>query len=257
VQSYGFETSDSVAFDHDNHRVYHYSSFDWYWTLPRNFVGGPLVGQSSDTLSPESYSALSHYKNITENYGGVFFRGAPWSQFSFKLQALESGNVNYSPASGQEPSLLKQQSVTLSMVLQPMQALTVTNYYLLDRDHAARGGALVYESQTMRSKVNYQFTRALSARVIAEYDSTHANPEQTTLQHTKEFSSQALLTWLPHPGTAIYLGYSNDLQNLDRSLCYRLSSGRCDADASDLPHSNTMLNDGKQIFLKASYLLRF
>lgn len=257
VQSYGFETSDSVAFDHDNHRVYHYSSFDWYWTLPRNFVGGPLVGQSSDTLSPESYSALSHYKNITENYGGVFFRGAPWSQFSFKLQALESGNVNYSPASGQEPSLLIQQSVTLSMVLQPMLALTVTNYYLLDRDHAARGGALVYESQTMRSKVNYQFTRALSARVIAEYDSTHANPEQTTLQHTKEFSSQALLTWLPHPGTAIYLGYSNDLQNLDRSLCYRLSSGRCDADASDLPHSNTMLNDGKQIFLKAFYLLRF
>lgn len=109
----------------------------------------------------------------------------------------------------------------------------------------------------MRSKVNYQFTRSLSARVIAQMSSTLVNPAETSLQRTKQFSSQALLTWLPHPGTAVYLGYTNDLQNIDRSLCSQLTGGGCDPNNTALPRGDAMLNDGKQLFLKASYLFRF
>jgi hypothetical protein len=65
------------------------------------------------------------------------------------------------------------------------------------------------------------------------------------------------MTWLPHPGTAVYVGYNNEMQNLDRALCNRLASGRCDANNTVAPRSPTMLDDGKQIFIKASYLLRF
>ena len=89
----------------------------------------------------------------------------------------------------------------------------------------------------MRSVVNYQFTRSISARLVAEYDSTLANPAETSLLRTKEFASQALLTWLPHPGTAIYIGYSDDLQNLDRSLCNRLPSGSCDPEQYHPPRA--------------------
>jgi len=86
--------------------------------------------------------------------------------------------------------------------LQPLRQLT--GQYLPARPRPRRSnGALVYESQTFRTKVNYQFTRALSARVIVEYDSTLANPAETSLLRTKEVSSEVLLTWLPHPGTAI------------------------------------------------------
>jgi len=109
----------------------------------------------------------------------------------------------------------------------------------------------------MRSKVNFQFTRSLSARVVVEYDSTLANPAETSLLHTKQFASQALITWLPHPGTAIYVGYSDDLQNLDRGLCNRLLTGACDPNNTTPPRAAPMLNDGRQIFVKASYLLRF
>jgi hypothetical protein len=70
-------------------------------------------------------------------------------------------------------------------------------------------------------------------------------------------STEALLTWLPHPGTAIYLGYNNDVQNLDRTLCDRLMNGRCDPNNTVQPRSSNYLQDGKQIFLKVSYLLRF
>jgi hypothetical protein len=257
IQIFGLETSQNIAFDHQGGRVYHYSSFDPYFTFPRNFVFAPVVGQSSDTLSPQSYSALSKYTNFTENYGGIVFRGAPYPQFSFNINAYRSGNVNYNPAAGHAPSLLNEETAQVYVTLQPIRQLTVDNTYLLDRDHSVANGAFVYEVQTFRTKVNYQFTRALSARVIVQYDSTLANPAETSLKRTKQIGTEALFTWLPHPGTAIYVGYNNDLQNLAPSLCNRLPGGACDPDNTVAPRSTNFLNDGKQIFVKASYLFRF
>ena len=256
-QSFGLETNQNFAFDHQGDRVFHYSTFDPFWLLPRNIVIAPIFGQNSDTVSPLNYAGLTNFKNLTENFGGFVFRGAPWSQFNFNLQAIRGGNVNYNPAAGQIPSLLNEETVQLLFTVQPVHPLTADNTYLLDRDHAVSNGAFVYEAQTMRSVVNYQFTRAISARLVAEYDSTLANPAQSSLLRSKEFATQALLTWLPHPGTAVYIGYSNDLQNLDRSLCNRLPGGVCDANNTTPPRAGPMLNDGRQIFIKASYLFRF
>jgi hypothetical protein len=256
-QSFGLETDQNIAFDHQGDRVFRYSIFDPFWLLPRNIVFAPIFGQNSDTVSPASYAGLTYFKNFTENLGGFVVRGAPWSQFNFNLQLIRSGNVNYNPAAGQIPSLLKEETVQLLFTVQPVSRLTFDNTYLLDRDHAVSNGAFVYEAQTMRTKVNYQFTRSISARLIAEYDSTLVDPAQTSLPRTKQFASQALLTWLPHPGTAVYIGYSNDLQNLDRSLCNRLHNGSCDPNNTTQPRAGAMLNDGRQVFIKASYLFRF
>jgi hypothetical protein len=90
-----------------------------------------------------------------------------------------------------------------------------------------------------------------------EYDSTLANPAETSLLRTKQVGTEALFTWLPHPGTAVYIGYNNNLQNLDRALCNRLPGGACDPDDTIAPRSPQFLNDGRQIFIKASYLFRF
>jgi hypothetical protein len=256
-QSFGLEASQEVAFDHAGNRVFRYSTFDPFWLLPRNIVFAPLIGQNSDTVNPADYDGLTGFRNFTENFGGIVFRGQPWSQFNFNLQAIRGGNVNYNPVSGRAPSLLDQQSVKLLFTLQPIHRLTIDNTYLLDRNHTVSTGAPVYEAQTMRSKVNFQFTRSISARIVVEYDSTLVNPAETSLLRTKEFASQALLTWLPHPGTAIYIGYNNDLQNLDRGLCNHLSTGSCDPDNTTPPRAGPLLNNGRQIFIKASYLFRF
>jgi hypothetical protein len=257
IQVFGLETNQNIAFDHQGDRVYHYSSFDAFVTLPRNIVFAPIVGQNSDTVGPPSYPMLTTYKNFTENYGGFVARGAPWAQLNYNITALRGGNVNYNPVAGQPPSLLNQEIAQVYVTLQPIRQLTADNIYLLDRDHSVADGAFVYEVQTFRTKVNYQFTRAMSARVIVEYDSTLANPAETSLKRTKQIGTEALFTWLPHPGTAIYVGYNNDLQNLATSLCNRLPGGACDPDNTVAPRSTNFLNDGKQIFVKASYLFRF
>jgi hypothetical protein len=257
IQSWGLETNQNLAFDHQGDRVYHYSSFDPLLLLARNIVIAPIGGENSDTVGPPSYPLLKAYKNFTENYGGVIVRGAPLTQLNLNIVAFRSGNVNYNPVAGTIPSLMNQQTVQALFTVQPIRQLTADNTYLLDRDHSVADGGLVYESQTFRTKVNYQFTRAFSARVIVEYDSTLANPQETSLSRTKELQTEALFTWLPHPGTAIYVGYNNDLQNLDRSLCNRLPNGSCDPNNTTPPRSPDLLNDGRQIFVKASYLFRF
>jgi hypothetical protein len=257
IQSYGLETQQNIAFDHQHNRVYHYSTADPFFLLPRSFVMAPIGGQHSDTVGPQDGYPLDHNVNFTENVGGVVVRGAPFAQLNFNLQAIRSGNVNYNPVAGGVPFLMKQETVQMLFTLQPIRQLTDDNTYLLDRDHNQHTGAFVYESQVLRTKLNYQFTRAFSARMIVEYDSTLANPQETSLQRTKEVQTQALLTWLPHPGTAIYVGYNNDIQNLSRGLCNRLAGGGCDPGNPAPPRSPFYLNDGRQFFVKASYLLRF
>ena len=262
VQTYGLETTLTTSWDHQGNRVHSNEQFDVFAALARNVILAPLFNFSSDTLTPGEYPALPFNRNFAENAAGGVVKGAPISQISYNIVYLTSGNVNYNPpASTGAPFLLHQNYLQALVTLQPIHALTIDNTYLFDRDRAAHPYAvnapLAFENQTLRTKLNYQFTRAFSARVIVEYDSTLVDPLQTSLVRTKTVSSSALLTWLPHPGTAIYLGYNNNLDNYDHTLCTRGLGNQCSTDSPILPRSTQYLNDGRQIFLKASYLLRF
>jgi hypothetical protein len=57
------------------------------------------------------------------------------------------------------------------------------------------------------------------------------------------------VTYMVHPGTAVYVGYNSNLQNLDPSL----------ANTPDglLRTRDRFLNDGRQVFVKISYLFRY
>jgi Domain of unknown function (DUF5916) len=257
IQTFALDALQYIAWDHQGNRLYRYSTFSPYITFARQMTIAPQIGQNSDTLGPQDGYPLTHNVNFSENFGGLVVRGAPYSQLNFTLEALRSGNVNYNPVAGTNPFLMNEELVQAVFTLQPIRQLTADNTYLLDRDHSVPNGALVYENQVFRTKINFQFTRSLSARVIAEYDSTLSNPAESSLPRTKQIGTQALFTWLPHPGTVLYIGYNNDLQNLDRSLCNRGLTGACDPNDPTPPRSSNYLNDGKQIFVKFAYLFRF
>ena len=257
IQSFALDGISLVGWDHQGNRLYRYFTFSPYVSLPRQFIIAPQLGQNSDTLGPQDGYPLQHNVNFTENFGGLVVRGSPYAQLNFSLTALRTGNVNYNPVPGGVPALLDAELVQALFSVQPFRQLTSDNTYLLDRDRSVANGAFVYENQVFRTKINYQFTRSISARVIAEYDSTLANPAETSLQRRKQIGTQALFTWLPHPGTVLYIGYNNDLQNLDRALCNRGLDGACDPSNPSLPRADSYLNDGKQIFVKFSYLFRF
>jgi hypothetical protein len=58
-----------------------------------------------------------------------------------------------------------------------------------------------------------------------------------------------LFTYLLTPGTAVYVGYNSNLQNLDPTLA-RTPDGL-------LRTRNSFINDGRQFFIKLSYLFRY
>ncbi|MGI4855201.1 MAG: carbohydrate binding family 9 domain-containing protein [Janthinobacterium lividum] len=257
IQSYGVETNLRAAWNRRGERVFHYSNDDVFVALAHNTIIAPIFQQNSDSLGPADYSGLTRRVNFSENKGGLVLRSSPRPQVSLNIEAFHGATVNYNPVGDANPALLKEDSVNAMVTLQPISPLTIDNTYLLDRTSDAHTAAHAYESQTFRTKINYQFTRSFSLRAIVQYDSVARNALVSSLERTKQVGTQVLFTWLPHPGTALYAGYNSDLQNLNRNLCTRLMTGQCDSNYPIMPRSNAYLGDGREIFIKASYLLRF
>jgi hypothetical protein len=129
-----------------------------------------------------------------------------------------------------------------------MDKLQITNSYLLARLRTL-SGASIFDSHTIRSKWNYQYNRELSFRVIAQYSSVLSNPVYTSISPAKGLNGDFLVTYLVHPGTAIYLGYNSNLQNPDPTF---VSAGTPPSVAP-----NRFVNDGRVAFIKVSYLFRY
>ena len=95
--------------------------------------------------------------------------------------------------------------------------------------------------------MNYQFSRALSVRGIVDYNAILPNESLVALERRKHLTGDALLTYLVHPGTALYIGYTDGYDNLQldaSSGSFRLGGA-------------PTLSTGRQVFVKTSYLFRF
>jgi hypothetical protein len=106
-----------------------------------------------------------------------------------------------------------------------------------------------FNNHIFRSKWNYQFTPAFSFRVIAQYSGLLANPAQSSLTTTKNMNFDFLFTYMPHPGTAVYVGYNSNLENLVAGLCNQLPrSTTCAPNGPGLVRSDSFINDGRHLF---------
>lgn len=108
-------------------------------------------------------------------------------------------------------------------------------------------------------KLHYQFTRELSLQLITQYNGQLANPHYTSLTTMKNLNFDLLFTYLLHPGTAIYVGYNSNLEKVPPGLCAQpLGGSECDPSGIGLLRTrNQFTNDGRQIFMKLSYLFRW
>jgi hypothetical protein len=138
----------------------------------------------------------------------------------------------------------------LTISVRPISSLRIDNTYLFSRLRERDSAAAIFNNHIIRTKWNWQFNRELSFRMILQYSATLANPTLTSLATTKQFNADFLLTYLIHPGTAIYVGYNSDLQNIDPALQVVPGSGL-------LRTRDHLINDGRLFFVKVSYLFRF
>jgi hypothetical protein len=174
--------------------------------------------------------------------------------------------INSSPYN--QPFVTREDTAQASLTLRPFQPLKIENTYLFDRLRAGDSAFLAAQAQfpgagrgifndhILRSKWNWQFTPQLSVRVILQYNALLAGTPgvgspYTYLPTSREFNADFLITYLVHPGTAIYVGYNSDLQNLNVVPMTPTAPGYVTNTARGY------INDSRQFFVKVSYLFRF
>ncbi len=166
------------------------------------------------------------------------------------------------------PFLVHEDNARASIILRPIKPLKIENTYLFERLRAPNNaftfeqarypgiGRGILNDHILRSKWNWQFTPQLSLRVILQYNGLLAGTPGVGSPYTyettaREFNADVLVTYLVHPGTAIYVGYNSDLQNLN---AVRATPG---VPGYVTDTANGYLNDSRQFFVKVSYMFRF
>jgi hypothetical protein len=167
-------------------------------------------------------------------------------------------SINYSPADGLTPFLGDSSETEIGFTLHPKPRLSVgESYYFVnlrtrgDTEPVANflpGTHTVYGNHLMRTKVNYQFSRALSVRTILDYDALLSNPALLSDAPYKRLTGDFLLTYQLNPGTALFCGYTSNYENINRDPLAPYTLGRFGP-----PSTLT----GRQFFVKISYLLHF
>jgi len=241
--------------DHSGTRLEWYGNVNWRFVLSGSSNFGVYANLGHERLRPVDYSTLITDRDYTHYQRGF------WFNYGFFKPLVLSSEINWGQATNYDtsigpPVLAKANNIQFQATVRPFKGLTIDNTYLLTRLRDVNSNANMFNNHILRSKWNYQFTRALSLRFIGQYNSVLSNynanfPQYalSSLPPAKQFNADFLLTYFVHPGTALYVGYNSDLQNLP---------GQPTVDGlgnlTRLPEH--FINDGRQVFVKISYLFQ-
>jgi Domain of unknown function (DUF5916) len=220
------------------------------------FSAGLNLGQ--DRLRPIDYSALPADVEYQEHTGYVNFSSAPLPYLALGGGFSTGTVINYQPPSNQGPGPVNVTSPSLRLEIKPIRFLDLQNSYVFSHFTTLNNGDLVYDNHQLITHWNYQVNKAVSFNFIGQYIATMPDPQYTNLTSAKTLFADALFTYMPHPGTAFYVGYIGNFANIGRNLCTWQSPGVCNSSEPILaPSGSTLINDGKTVYVKLSYLLRF
>ncbi len=256
--SHNFSIYTEQDWDHTGLPLDSVLDFSYNLQFNRDTSFSPFLNVSNDRLRPSDYSALTQNVEYRSQTAGVDFYTSPVPQFAFSASGYAGQTVNYNPPTNLPPQPVNVQSANMGLDVKPLLDLDLQNSYQFDRFRSPGSTLIAYDNHQVVERWNLQVNKALSVRLIGIYQATLPNAQYTSLQNTKNLYGNALITYMPHPGTAFYLGYTTDAQNLNRSLCTRLPDGTCDPNGVFLPRTgSSMLNDSRTFYMKLSYLLRF
>lgn len=225
------------------------------------------------TLSVSRGEAYERFDNIgfRKHSGYVLASTQPYKWISFSARYTQGIGENFFPARTLvpfQPFLGNARRVNFGLTLRPSSRFRLDETLIYSKLGTRAGstpqgsapGHNIFNNYLNRTKLNYQFTKELSLRLILDYNATIANTSLVDLQTnlgsfdggpivpTKQFTTDVLFTYLLHPGTAVYLGYNNGYSDLT------LRPGAPPfVTAQGAPNNS----NSRLFFVKLSYLLRF
>jgi uncharacterized protein DUF5916 len=196
-----------------------------------------------DVLRPADFPALPQNRSFHQRSYGAIASSTHLRWLRLTARIERGTRLHYIPPAGQPPALAAYDRIESGISVRLPPGLNIDNTYLFERNSTLERGARMYSSQVLRTKWNWQLNRALSVRVIAEYDALAANPLLTSSRTAARLNADFLFSYLVHPGTALYVGWNS---NLTRPW-YAAAGAPTDQ----------FVNDTRQLFVKMSYLVRY
>ncbi len=244
----------------DHHGVpldfYFNPSFNFNFKSRTSFNLNTSLGQ--DRLRPIDYSTLTQDVEYHSHTAGFNFYTSPVPYVAVGGGYYGGTVVNYEPPAAQGPGPVNVTSPDLNLEVKPSHFFDLQNSYIYTHFTDLNNGDLVYDNHQVITRWNYQMNQAVSVNLIGQYISTLPDPHYTDLANSKTLFADALFTYMPHPGTALYVGYIGNFANINRSLCTFEAPGQCNPNDPILaPTGSSLMNDGKTVYVKLSYLFRF
>ncbi len=258
ILSHGPNFYTERIWDHTGLPLDFYFIPSYYIDFRHNTSFSAALVQGQDRLRPIDDSAVASNVEFHSSVGNVSLYSAPVPYLAMGLGYSAGNEINYSPPGNQGPGPVDISAIGGNLEVKPFRPIDLRNNYVYTHFTQPGTNALVYDNHELTSRWNYQVTRAASFNLIGQYISTLPHPDLTSVPNTKTLFADALFTYMPHPGTALYFGYLGNFANLDRALCIRQSDGECNTNQPILPTATgPLMNDGKTIYIKLSYLLRY
>ena len=258
VLSHGPTIYTERIWDHTGLPLDFYINPSYGMTLKYRTSVSANIDLGQDRLRPVDYLALKHNVEYHSHTSGVNFYSSPVSYIAVGGGFYKGTVINYSPPAGSGPGPVNVASPNLNVEVKPVSSLDLQNSYVYTHFTNLTNGTVVYDNHELISRWNYQMTKSISFNLIGQYIATLPHPEYTDLPNSKTLFADALFTYLPHPGTAVYFGYIGNFANINRALCTRNVNGACNIEDPILPTTySSLMNDSKTIYLKITYLLRF
>lgn len=225
------------------------------WIVRPNFAI-ELRGQTELAVNHTEAFELFQRRGFRKRTTGLAFSTQRLNWLALSGSYVAGTGINFFPRPGLAPFLADSTSASFGFTLRPTPQFRFAQTYLYSRLLTRESSLLpqipplagIFNNHILRSKLNYQFTRALSLRAIVDYNAVLPNPSLVALRNTKRFTTDFLLTYLVNPGTALYIGFTDGYENLAfiptvQPILQRTGS----------PTTST----GRQFFVKMSYLFRF
>jgi hypothetical protein len=208
------------------------------------------VGSNSikERLRPQDFPGLTTTRDYSQRRYFVGFSTDSLQTIGF-AGGFDTGTViNFVPPIGQEPELADRLFIEAELLWRPMDRLRVDTSLLSTELEDREGRGTIFTDRILRTRWNYQFTKEMSLRVILQHEDTDPNPALSRLTRDENLNLDVLFRYVLNPWSALYVGFNNNESNLQ---LVENEDG-----TTDLVRSEDLARDGRQLFVKFSYLLQ-
>jgi hypothetical protein len=227
-------------------RIYSEFSPQLQVTWPGNSFFAAGTNKIRERLREGDFPGLVDPLDFSQKRWFVDFSTDMSQKVGFGFAYDEGTAINFVPAAGL-PTLADRALLSANVRWRPMDRLRVDTTYLSTSLDDRNGGGAIFDDRIFRTRVNYQFTKEMSLRVILQHEDTKPTA-LSSLTRDENLNLDVLFRYVLNPYSALYVGLNTNESNLQL-----VDDG---VGPPTLVRSEDLARDGQQFFVKFSYLLQ-